>query len=634
MKELELPLRRGQLVTTFGPGALVISPEGETAIIGSLDKWYYDKNDYRVENLDEFEIHEPRLRSLLKVKRLLLPPDYRSSSQYRGNGNSYAPQNADIYIPMLRFPMWHYCPTCHTLHQVPMSSRSSVIDCKECKKQKRMVQVPFVIVCKDGHISDFPWVEWTHRNETSKCDQSMKLISTGGATLESMKVKCGCGKERSLKGIMSRKTTNTVEEEEVSYLSRELNEGESLYKCPGRKPWYGSDEKCQCYNSPIVSLKNSSNVFMPETISAIHLPGEHTAEVEEIINMFEQQHITSSFIEDFEQMDMKIKMCRKFLPPEAAKYRDSEIELAILFIEGANEKETSVETANAKNAELALRKKEFETLISELDTENLKVRKEWDRYQQCVYDVSNYFQLINRVTKLKETIALIGFKRLISNESSSSNNYVTKGKELLFKEPTLPDNNWLPAYKVYGEGIFFTLRMDLLTEWEQKPEVSAYMDRMYHRLEKRGIVLDLSLVNPKSIVLHTLAHLIIDELSLTCGYNAASLRERLYLQEEQGGILIYTSSGDIDGTFGGLVRMGKTKNFFPVVNRALEKAEWCSSDPVCSEIGKSAGQGFNGLNGAACHSCAHLPETSCELRNLYLDRTLLIDEKIGFLKYI
>ncbi|MED4125570.1 hypothetical protein P4631_07300 [Halalkalibacterium halodurans] len=95
-------------------------------------------------------------------------------------------------------------------------------------------------------------------------------------------------------------------------------------------------------------------------------------------------------------------------------------------------------------------------------------------------------------------------------------------------------------------------------------------------------------------------------------------------------VLIYTSSGDIDGTFGGLVRMGKKENFFPVVYQAIDKARWCSSDPVCTEIGKSSGQGVNNLNGAACHSCSYLPETSCELGNLFLDRTLLVDEKIGF----
>ena len=35
-------------------------------------------------------------------------------------------------------------------------------------------------------------------------------------------------------------------------------------------------------------------------------------------------------------------------------------------------------------------------------------------------------------------------------------------------------------------------------------------------------------------------------------------------------------------------------------------------------------QGLYGLNYAACHQCALLPETSCVMRNLLLDRAALI----------
>ena len=31
-----IPLRSSQLITTFGPGALVISPTGESALIGCI----------------------------------------------------------------------------------------------------------------------------------------------------------------------------------------------------------------------------------------------------------------------------------------------------------------------------------------------------------------------------------------------------------------------------------------------------------------------------------------------------------------------------------------------------------------------------------------------------------------------
>jgi len=627
----DLPLRRGQLVTTFGPGALVISPEGESAMIGALDKWYYDKNEYRIETLDEYEIQEPRLRSLLKVKRLLMPPDFRPSYQYKNAGGAITQTNTDLYIPLLRFPTWHYCPKCKTLHQTSMASRTSWLDCKECKKQMKMIQVPFVMVCNQGHISDFPWREWVHGDENTACDGKMKLISTGGATLDSLKVKCSCNKERPLKGIMSRKTTSNLDEVRVSELSKMLNKDEKkLYQCPGHKPWYGSEnDKESCTSYPIAVLKNSINVYYPNTISAIHLPGENP-EVEKLIDMFEKNGVTSSWLDMADTMDGKIKTVKKLCPPEIQEYKHSDIELAILYVEGGIEEEQTPERVSTRNAEKELRKKEFETLTQEIDTKNLKVKREWICDEVNEEDTTTFFGMINRVTKLKETIALTGFNRLSTNDEEVVQNQITKGKHLLFKDPNVPENNWLPAYKVYGEGIFFTINYEKLQLWEQRDDVRNYFNKLLTRAEKRRTYVDEDILKPRNVFLHTLSHIIIDELALTCGYNSASIRERLYLNEEQCGILIYTSSGDIDGTFGGLVRMGRKENFFPVVYKAIDKARWCSSDPVCSEIGKSSGQGVNNLNGAACHSCSYLPETSCELGNLFLDRTLLIDPKLGF----
>jgi len=627
----DLPLRRGQLVTTFGPGALVISPEGESAMIGALDKWYYDKNEYRIETFDEFEIQEPRLRSLLKVKQLLLPPDFRPSYQYKNAGSAITQTNTDIYIPLLRFPTWHYCPKCKTLHQTSMSSRTSWLDCKECKKQMKMIQVPFVIVCSHGHISDFPWREWVHGDENTLCEGLMKLQSTGGATLDSLKVKCSCNADRSLRGIMSKNTKSDMEEERVSELSKRLNEKEKkLYHCPGNKPWYGSEsDKESCTSYPVAVLKNSINVYYPNTISAIYLPGENP-EVEKLIDMFERNGITASWLNVAENIADKIKIVKKLCPAEIQDYKNSDIELAILYIEGGEVEEQSPERVSTRNAEKELRKKEFETLTQEVDTKNLKVRKEWVCKEVNEEETATFFSLINRVTKLKETIVLTGFNRLTTNDEEVAQNQISKGKHLLFKDPNTPENNWLPAYKVYGEGIFFTLNFDRLKVWEQRADVQLYFNKLVTRTESRGTNVDEDIIKPRNVLLHTLSHIIIDELALTCGYNSASIRERLYLNEDQCGILIYTSSGDIDGTFGGLVRMGRQENFFPVVSQAIDKARWCSSDPVCSEIGKSSGQGVNNLNGAACHSCSYLPETSCELGNLFLDRTLLIDPKIGF----
>ena len=126
-------------------------------------------------------------------------------------------------------------------------------------------------------------------------------------------------------------------------------------------------------------------------------------------------------------------------------------------------------------------------------------------------------------------------------------------------------------------------------------------------------------------LLHTLSHLLIRELALECGYNAASIRERIYANVEgeqpQAGILIYTAAADSDGTLGGLVDLGKPENLGRLLEQALSRAKICSSDPLCSEHDPEKDRS---LHAAACHACSFVSETSCEVGNRYIDRALLV----------
>jgi hypothetical protein len=126
-------------------------------------------------------------------------------------------------------------------------------------------------------------------------------------------------------------------------------------------------------------------------------------------------------------------------------------------------------------------------------------------------------------------------------------------------------------------------------------------------------------------MLHTFSHLLIRELSLECGYNAASIRERIYANLEgdaaMAGILLYTAAADSDGTLGGLIELGKPDNLGRLIQQALHRATICSSDPLCSEHKPEQDRS---LHAASCHACAFVAETSCERGNRYLDRALLI----------
>jgi len=133
------------------------------------------------------------------------------------------------------------------------------------------------------------------------------------------------------------------------------------------------------------------------------------------------------------------------------------------------------------------------------------------------------------------------------------------------------------------------------------------------------------------LLVHTLAHVLINQLVFECGYSTASLRERLYISADQNAamaaLLIYTAAGDSEGTLGGLVRLGRPDRLGPVIQRALSRASWCSADPVCSE--HLGGQGSRLANLAACHACVLLPETSCETINQGLDRAMIVGTPDG-----
>jgi hypothetical protein len=227
------------------------------------------------------------------------------------------------------------------------------------------------------------------------------------------------------------------------------------------------------------------------------------------------------------------------------------------------------------------------------------------------------FKKVVLVKKLRETRVLTGFSRLIPVEA-------LEGSPASL---SLRPKQWLPGFSVRGEGIFLQLEDNALQRWAIRPEVIRRVGMLQTRLDnlyaQRG--LDQRLITPQLILIHTFSHLLIRQLAFECGYDTSSIRERIYAsanaETPMSGLLLYTASGDSEGTLGGLVRQGEPGNLDSTIKAALINASICSSDPLCIE---SEGQGTYVLNLAACHACGLLPETSCEEGNLLLDRVLAL----------
>ena len=603
-----IPLRRSQLVGTNGPGSLVISPEGEMAIVGALDYWFTGDSS-KEENRIEFEIFEPRLRTFLGVHKLYTPPDYRQSTLDVPNKNQT--------IPLLRFPLWHYCPFCKSMEKFGSNVESSRKFCHTCSENRYFKQLPFITICKKGHISDFPWMEWVHYGEN--CSKKLKIATNSGASLDSWSISCECSATRSLKGV-------TAHREQSSVVTENLYGDSRKYICKGHKAWCG--EEYETCDEPVMAiLRNSLNVYLPETISVISLPGERNDHIDELINLIQRNVILQNLLNSTQDIAKKTKILSD---SQNNKLPLKEYEKVILYIT-----DTTEPVEDEIISPITLRRKEFEVLLENQNEPFLKVFEEWSSDDEDAEKYSGkylkFIKKINRITKLRETRALAGFKRLTSAQDDGSYKFEPNYDNLYYKK-VKNHEKWLPANTVFGEGIFIQFNLEEIEKWESDEKVTKYFEKYLYRIRHMKHFIPEIIEKPRNIMMHTLTHFIIDEISKTSGYNMASIRERLYIGENEAGILIYTSAGDIEGTFGGLVRMGTKQRFFKLLDSALSYSNWCSSDPVCSELGLSSGQGLNGSNGAACYNCSYLPETSCEFGNKYLDRTLLIDDLLGYFK--
>jgi len=614
-------IRRAQLVSPFGVGAMSVLVDGTSVITAGLDHWYPKPGEDADFSLDEFVVHDWRLEERLMVGSFRLPPDYRA-------GHSDDDRNRGLHVPVLRFPRWHFCIYCKRLRFEPLTMRQPVL-CpddkhKDAKRPPRMSQVPFVAICSHGHIDDFPFREWVHRTSTPTCQGVLRLTSRGGGSLEGQVVICDdCHMERSLQGVMDARIDAKDRSEHTTLTDRLSSDGSPFF-CTGARPWL-QEEGGSCGESLRGALRAAGNVYFPTVESSIYLPRKIGAVSEELHDLFRQANVSTglTMLHALEESGVVVSADvirnanRELLSP----FGDQELLDAYADRFGGDVPPTSshmdMETLTA-NEEWRL--PEFE-LLRETPTDELL----------CAIDpglpmpLANHLDRARQVTGLRETRTLRGFTRV-----RDSSLRLSEGKALLRRRPFHSSkDDWLPAYVVKGEGIYLELGTSRLTAWETRADViqraALINDRYRTVVSARGM--PQRQITPRFVLLHTLAHLLINQLVFTCGYSSASLRERLYVSnvhgKEMAGLLIYTAAGDSEGTLGGLVRMATQEHLSNVFDSAINAARWCSTDPVCMDAGEK-GQGPDSCNLAACHGCALLPETACEEFNRFLDRGLVI----------
>lgn len=623
-------VRASQAVLQYGVGAMVDFPD-QTLMTAAPESWTSDNGILQVD-----KINDERLENLLNVDYFGIPASKDDKGIFDG-------------ISYVRFPEWYFCPKCRKFQPLskwikdyqnsPSCARSAENDpymvkhmkCPTCKQE--LVVARIITVCSRGHISDFPWVEWVHcqaKPQKTICgnpDLRIYTSATSSEGLEGIQLECkGCGAKATLAGAFTKDKFCKLEKD---------NGARYNFRCNGLHPW--KHVKDGCMEFPKVMQRGSSSVYFPVTESSLVIPPYSSILAEKIqktVNFEEFQKAKQykiDAIKDFikyvpeEERPQKISEAIKGVITEYSEKIASDIsvsssEVEKYLIQRSGKSESSQYTTSSEE----YRFQEYEALTGKKSFEIEKYRD----FKRESTDIVNYkipfIANISLINKIREIQVLTGFSRISPSDKTlpiSKQTSVVCVKE----EKT----RWYPAYQVHGEGIFIEFDENAISDWEQ-----AFAKDITPRVKKlnanyRNSYLGKNTnreITAKFLLLHTISHLLLKQLSFECGYNIASLKERIYcntkdLANKMAGIFIYTANGDSEGTMGGLVRQGRLDLFPKLFKKAIESASVCSNDPVCSI---STGQGRESLNLSACYSCTLVPETSCEEFNIFLDRSMVV----------
>ena len=616
-------IRPSQLISTFGPGS-IINTAKDSVIVKGIDFWA-NRDNYIKKN----HIY---LQKITKKSKFLMP---------------YVSESGKISIACKSFPQWGYCS--YVKCQLLQRHRPSPEQEKEngvffCKKHSWSPLLParLVMTCKQGHLDEFPWIEWAHgsKKDPRKICEDGELYWRGGRNSTSLgdyTVECSCKASNRMsmatnpKGIL------------IFY-----PDGSSdIVKCGGNKPWLDSEEECVMANSntseiPRGVLARSTSLYYSKLIRGLIIP--------------RLAHPIIKYLQgpDFEAFN-RLPMFKRLSDKEKAQEllasnpiwteKNYSVEDVVDFIDLISERagsEYNIQT------ELDLKEIEYEDLKINKTFEDDDINK--DLVIEDVElndDEKKYFQDVRKLTLLTVLEIQRYFSRLTPpgdvpvNNQTEFNKIISKievdGKTIAGRKYT--KNDWLPANIKKGEGIFIVFNDDFFEKFSNDFINSRLKSMMKNKndFDNKSDWPSDDFVDEKYVFLHSLSHLLIKELALDSGYDEASISERIYSSETMNGILIYTSSSG-SGSMGGLVRQ-TNRGILSILHDALKNHKDCSRDPICLNRNPSEMKS-NGVplhlrqNGSACFACLMLPETSCEYFNKMLDRTILVDKNYGLENYL
>ena len=580
-------IRLSQMITTFGPGAMVDLVD-QAVVVGGLDFWSYDARGMK-------QVADPRLRDALAERFQAVGRELSDEHSFREPpaGDDRDPSRASG-VQVLEFPQWFVCqnPRCHALARSDglERKRGRYVHACERRASSDCVPVRFVGACKNGHLEDFPWIFYAHQDRGRCAAPSLRLVEGRSGDFSEIQVRCACGAAKPLSHAVA-PDANPL--------------------CRGERPWLGPDGREGCQERLRLLVRTASNAYFAQVVSALSIP-ETGREVEAAVRS-------------------QWAVLKAATPATLPAFRT--IPAVAVAIDGVSDDEV-LAAVRALHDDLAaerlpLRSAEYLQLSSAKTEAPGDLPGPDDRFFARRMPVDGETPLsgvgVVLAHKLREVRAQVGFTRLEAATPDLQGEYDLGVHQAMLGLTT----NWLPATEIQGEGLFVQLDEDAVRSWEQRPQVQARGRDLLDGYRRWAAPADDYPPFPgvRFYMLHSLSHLLISAISLTCGYAASAIRERIYCDGADAAVpmaavLLSTGSAGTEGTLGGLVEQGR--HLTSHLRRAFDLGSLCSNDPVCAGHTPRGDLAERYLEGSACHGCLFLAECSCERFNRYLDRALVV----------
>lgn len=600
MKPVKSPrvgsVRPSQLMFSHGIGALVDLPNF-SAVVAGLDDW---------DTLHQQPLVERRLLAAVQQLPNMAQVESLRTAPWLEETRNPFDDWARVGVAVLPFPRWMRCTSCNLLipidsgllelkHEPYRPDRTRFVhNCRSDGRPPLAVPARFVTACEDGHLDEFPWIEFCHYKEKCSGKPQVRLNEIGGSRSTDVQLECvTCGQKMHLSQAFGEPGRRTMP------------------KCRGRHPHLKRFSSSGCTHQLRAVLLGASNAWFPVTKSALSLPVAH----DPLEQLVEKHSIELGEVQSREELDAAVKFS-----PALKAFAGRDLDRVWVLLE-QRRKGVIVDPGalDLLGPEWAL-------------FQNPSLAPLSDDFRLRESPVPARFRgLLERtvlVERLRVVTAMCGFTRIDGPDSGVAGDEESVQCAPLARE--LP--KWVPAAEARGEGVFIQLSEAAVAEWEARVSGSPRIEalRLSHKRwrERRGLDPAVGWDGARYVLLHSLAHALTTELALECGYSPASVQERIYAREPGGseppmaGFLIYTAASDSEGTLGGLVALGETPSLGRLLSQALERSSLCSADPLCAEHVPESSE--DALHNASCHACLFVPETTCERGNRYLDRATLV----------